>query len=122
MRIHGDSKTNLWQRWSAFRQRCMSQHPKTRRVYYDRNITWCDEWDNYLNFKIWAKRNGYSPELTLDRINNYKGYSPDNCRFVTRQMQSQNRRPSSEWIYEWKVRRDENNLTLPFPELGGRTN
>lgn len=46
-------------------------------------------------FKIWATSNGYSKELTIDRINTNIGYYPDNCRWVTDIIQSQNRRKTS---------------------------
>lgn len=56
-------------------------------------ITICSEWENdFLSFYTWAMNSGYSPELSIDRINGTKGYSPDNCRWATNVEQSQNRK------------------------------
>ena len=52
----------------------------------------CDEWkNNWESFKHWALENGYHRELQIDRINNSKGYSPENCRFVTLKQNVNNR-------------------------------
>lgn len=64
---------------------------KHRRYYYDKGITVCDDWLRFPEFKEWALKNGYRPELELDRINNDLGYSPDNCRFVTKLENNSNR-------------------------------
>ena len=64
----------------------------------------CDEWYyDYEKFKEWALNNGYSDELTIDRIDNSKGYSPDNCRWVTPKEQANNR--TSNTIIEYKGER-----------------
>lgn len=67
-----------------------------RAQYYDyggRGITICDEWEaSFEVFRDWAVSNGYSDELTLDRIDNDKGYCPSNCRWATRKQQTDNRR------------------------------
>lgn len=53
----------------------------------------CDEWlNNYQSFENWCLTNGFEEGLAIDRIDNDKGYSPDNCRFVTAKENNQNRR------------------------------
>lgn len=45
-----------------------------------------------INFHFWAMNNGYSDELTIERKDNDKGYSPENCTWVTKSMQYKNKR------------------------------
>lgn len=88
---HGEKKTRLWREWSGMKNRC-SKNFKFHKNYYDRGISVCEEWKSYIAFRNWALSNGYDDGLTLDRINNDKGYSPDNCRWATMKQQSNNRR------------------------------
>ena len=61
--------------------------------YGNRGITVCEEWqNNFQAFYDWAMSNGYSDELTLDRKDNDKGYSPENCRWATWHEQRINQR------------------------------
>lgn len=63
----------------------------------------CSEWENdYLSFREWALNNGYDDSLTIDRIDNDKGYSPDNCRWVTLKQQANNRSNNTLLEYEGK--------------------
>jgi hypothetical protein len=90
---HGESSTRLYGIWCRMRMRCTNPNASDYEYYGGRGITVCSEWSNYTTFAKWARENGYSDELTIDRINNDVGYSPDNCQWVTWQDQAQNRRP-----------------------------
>ena len=72
----------------------------------------CDEWNGeqgFENFSKWALENGYKPNLVIDRIDTRKGYSPDNCRWITPTENTRNRIDS---LYvNWK------NDTISFADL-----
>jgi hypothetical protein len=87
--IHHLSKSRVYRIWLHMRERCSS---KDRRGYYfKRGIRCCDEWNDFKTFYLWAIKNGYNDKLTLDRIDNSKGYSSENCRWATWQEQQRNK-------------------------------
>jgi len=68
------------------KQRCYNPNNQHYQWYGAKGITICDDWlgDNGLqNFFEWSLSHGYNENLTIDRIDSSKGYSPDNCQWVT---------------------------------------
>ena len=90
---HGQSGTRLYRIWKAMKTRCTNPNTNDWKNYGGRGITVCPEWMNsFQAFFDWAVTHDYSDELTIDRINNDKGYSPDNCRWATMKEQRHNQR------------------------------
>lgn len=94
----------LYNIYYNMKSRCYNPNAKHFDYYGGRGIKICDEWldkeNGFTNFYNWAMANGYNDTLTIDRIDNDKGYNEDNCRWVTRQEQVDNRRSSKSVIYE----------------------
>ena len=92
---HGEHKTRLYKIWEDMKRRTLNPKHKAYKDYGGRGITICDEWKEHIPFRDWALSNGYSDELSIDRIDNDKGYYPDNCRWATKTIQSRNQRMKS---------------------------
>lgn len=111
---HGMTKTDLHNKWCQMRQRCGNPQCKAYQHYGAEGVSVCDEWNSFANFRNWSLANGYREGLSLDRINNEKGYSPDNCRWITWEEQSGNRRNNLNFTYRGKTQ----NLRAWCSELG----
>lgn len=90
---HGLSKHPLYLVWQEMKKRCYIEHCESYPDYGGRGIEVCDEWvDDFMPFYDWCIENGYQSGLSLDRKNNDKHYSPDNCHFTNRGVQNRNTR------------------------------
>lgn len=77
--IHGDISTRLYSIWKNMKSRTSETSPHTT---YN-NISVCDEWQSFIPFKEWAENNGYTDNLTIDRIDPNSNYTPTNCRWIS---------------------------------------
>ena len=90
---HHETKTRLYHIWINMKSRCFDENSTTFHRYGGRGITVCREWaSSFLSFREWATANGYSDELSIDRINVDGNYCPENCRWVSGSIQQFNKR------------------------------
>lgn len=88
---HGMRNTPLYAIWCAIIQRCTNPNDPAYPNYGGRGITICDQWRH--DFVAFRDHVGDPPpDLTLDRIDNDRGYEPGNVRWATRAEQNRNRR------------------------------
>lgn len=94
-KFHGLSDTRVYRIWKGMIQRCTNPNNKGYKIYGAKGIGVCDEWkgeQGFYNFLSWSLNNGYTENLTIDRIDGDKGYSPQNCRWADWSTQRQNQK------------------------------
>lgn len=112
---HGLSSTRLYHIWTGMKGRCYNPNNPRYNSYGGRGILIHEEWlNNFESFYNWAISNGYAENLTLDRIDNNRGYSPDNCRWANQKQQCNNKSNNHLLTYNGKTQ----NITQWAEELG----
>lgn len=96
---HGYTGEKLHNVWRSIIDRC-----KSHKDYASRGIEICEEWLDYVTFRKWSIDNGYSEDLTIDRIDNDGNYTPSNCRWTTMKVQCRNRRTSRTMIHNGETK------------------
>ena len=89
--IHNGTDTRLYETWCSMKERCYNLHNRSYKNYGKKGIKVCEEWKHdFASFKAWALSNGYTDNLTIDRIDFDGNYEPNNCRWITRKEQNRN--------------------------------
>ena len=123
---HGLTKTRLYHTWSNMKQRCINPKHPAYKNYGGRGITVCEEWlSSFSVFMTWATANGYSEDLSIDRIDVNGSYCPENCRWITMKEQGFNRRNNHIITYNGKtqtMRQWSDELGIDYEVIAKRLN
>ena len=98
---HGKSSSRIYRIWQNMLCRCRYDHNTNKKDYIDRGITVCEKWEEFENFYADMKV-GYKDNLTIDRIDNDRGYFKENCKWSTMKEQASNKRRSSLYKLTYK--------------------
>jgi len=81
---HGLSRTRIYRIFAGMKQRCYNKNATGYKMYGGKGVKICQEWlDDFQTFYNWSMENGYADKLTIDRIDSKRDYCPDNCRWIT---------------------------------------
>ncbi|CQD26169.1 hypothetical protein ACYJ80_06790 [Staphylococcus capitis] len=98
--LHGLTNHPAYTRWNAMMQRCYRANSERYPRYGGRGIKVCDEWHDVKTFIKWAEENGFSEELSIERIDLNGDYEPSNCKWIPLEEQRWN--TSYNVWYEYK--------------------
>lgn len=116
MTTHGKTNTRIFRTYTDMVRRCYKPECSNYKNYGARGIRICEEWlseNGFKKFYEWAMDNGYSDDLTIDRIDVNGDYSPKNCRWITNLEQQSNKRNTRKFVL--------NGETLTLKELSEKT-
>ena len=102
MVFHGMSDTRIYHIWAMMKSRCYNANSENYKYYGGKGVSVCEEWKNkhgFWNFYNWAIRNGYQEDLSIDRIDPCGNYEPNNCRWVSNDIQANNKRKDGNKTY-----------------------
>ena len=85
----------LYKIWQMMIDRCKNKKSKSYKYYGNRGINVCEKWHDAKKFMEWAIKNGYKDDLTIERIDVNGNYCPENCKFITKQEQTRNKRTNT---------------------------
>lgn len=97
-RKHGGAHTRLYGVWCNMKNRCYNKNVRSFKNYGAKGVKVCDEWlNNFAEFSKWAIETGYNRDAeygkcTIERVNVYGDYCPENCTWVDAKAQANNRR------------------------------
>lgn len=90
---HGMTDTRLYGIWCGIIARCEHENDPAYKWYGAKGVKICKEWrQDFMSFHDWSMSNRYADDLTIDRINPYGNYEPDNCRWIPLSEQAKNTR------------------------------
>lgn len=105
-RTHGrgsrSQKDPLYTKWSGMKRRCLNKNDKSYKRYGGAGVTVCEKWLKFEGF-LEDMESGFRDGLSIDRIDNSKGYSKENCRWIELSQQSRNRKGVSLIEFNGKI-------------------
>ena len=118
--VHGCNGDEFYPTWWGMMRRCYNKESHNYERYGGRGIAVCEEWHDPKAFIQWARETIGHKEigLTLDRADNNKGYSPENCKWSTAKSQANNKRNNTlytingqtktitQWCEYYKINKD----------------
>lgn len=117
--VHGNTGNPIFSRYKNMIYRCNNPGNVNYINYGRRGIKVCEEWlKDFSAFESWALENGFDKKLSIERIDNDGDYSPENCKWVNRTEQANNRRSNRKLTFKGRTQ----NLRAWANELGIKEN